>query len=89
METRTVQYRGRTPPLAPVTTATMKNTILFYNFRFGLSANQCQEEMKGAFGEGKSTSVSTVKRLYLNFKTGHCSTEDESREGSKNSVRRN
>ena len=53
--------------------------IIFYNFRRGLSRQECIDELKSLFGD-KAPSYSTVKNWFNEFNCGRRSLKDEVRE---------
>ena len=57
--------------------------IIFYNFRCGLTQQQCIDELNSIFGDEAPSSVS---RCYGRFNRGHSSLQDEFREGRPKSV---
>jgi histone-lysine N-methyltransferase SETMAR len=54
--------------------------IIFYNWRRGLSVDQCKSEMDGALGNS-SPSKPTIYRWYADFQRGRSTFEDEARSG--------
>ena len=54
--------------------------IIFYNFRRGLTQQQCMDELKSLYGD-EAPSYSTVKNWYNEFNRGRRSLNDEFREG--------
>jgi [histone H3]-lysine36 N-dimethyltransferase SETMAR len=54
--------------------------IIFYNFRRGLSQQQCVAEMVSVFGN-EAPHQSTISRWYCEFQRGRSSLGDESRSG--------
>ena len=54
--------------------------ILFYNWKRGLSASDCQIEMSGALAVD-APSKATIFRWYNEFKRGKNSCEDDPRSG--------
>lgn len=54
--------------------------IFYYNFKRGLSYQECHEEMFGAFGK-ECPSLSTVFRWYKEFQRGNYNLDDEERPG--------
>ena len=59
--------------------------IIFYNFRRGLSQQQCIDELNLTFGD-EAPSKTTVYRWYSEFNRGRGSLTDEPREGRPKSV---
>ena len=55
-------------------------TIIFYNFRRGLSRQGCIDELKSLYGD-KAPSYSTMKNWFNEFICGRRSLKDEVREG--------
>ena len=55
-------------------------SILFYNFRRGLSRQECINEFKSLFGHS-APSYNTVKNCFNEFYCGRRSLKDEVREG--------
>ena len=55
-------------------------SIIFYNFRGGLSRQECIDELKTLFGD-KAPFYSTVKNWFTEFNRGRRSLKDEFREG--------
>ena len=55
-------------------------TIIFYNFRRGLSGQECSDELKSLFAD-KAPSYSTVKNWLNEFNCGRRSLKDKYREG--------
>ena len=56
-------------------------SITFYNFRRGLSRQECIDELKSLFDD-KTPSYNTVKNRFYEFNRGRSSLKDEFREGS-------
>ena len=56
--------------------------IIFYNFRRGLSRQECIDEFKSLFGD-KAPSYSTVKNWFKEFNCGLRSIKDDIREGRR------
>ena len=54
--------------------------IIFYNFRRGLSRQDCNDELKSLFGD-KAPSYGTVKNWFNEFNCGRRSLKDNVREG--------
>lgn len=54
--------------------------IIFYNFRRGLSQQQCVDEIHSTFGD-EAPSQATVYRWYTEFNRGRSSLKDEPHEG--------
>ena len=54
-------------------------SIIFYNFRCGLSRQECIDELKSLFGD-KAPSYSAMKNLFNEFNCGRRSLKDELRE---------
>ena len=54
--------------------------FIFYDFRRGLSRQECSDELKSLFGD-KAPSHSTVKNWFNEFNCGRSSLKDEFREG--------
>ena len=54
--------------------------IIFYNFRRGLTPQQCINELNSIFGD-KALSRTSVYRWYSDFNRGRSSLQDEFREG--------
>ena len=59
--------------------------IIFYNFRHGLTQQQCIDELNSIFGD-KAPSRTSVCRWYGEFNRGRISLKDEFREGHPKSV---
>ena len=59
--------------------------IIFYNFRSGLTQQQCIAELNSFFGD-ETPSRTCVYRWYDEFNRGRSSFEDEFREGRLKSV---
>ncbi|XP_025158379.1 histone-lysine N-methyltransferase SETMAR-like [Harpegnathos saltator] len=59
--------------------------IIFYNFRRGLSQQQCIDELNSTFGD-EAPSKTTIYRWYTEFNRGRSSLSDEFREGCPKSV---
>ena len=59
--------------------------IIFYNFRHGLTQQQCIDELNYIFGD-EATSRTSVYRGYFEFNQGRSSLQDEFREGRPKSV---
>ena len=59
--------------------------IIFYNFRRGLTQQQCIDELKSVFDD-KAPSKTRVYRWYGEFNRGRSSLQDEFREGRRKSV---
>ncbi|XP_025154440.1 histone-lysine N-methyltransferase SETMAR-like [Harpegnathos saltator] len=59
--------------------------IIFYNFRRGLSQQQCIDELNSTFGD-EAPSKTTIYRWYTEFNRGRSSLSDEFREGRPKSV---
>ena len=59
--------------------------VIFYNFRRGLSPQECIDELKSWFGN-KAPSNSTVKNQFKEFNCGRRLLKDVFREGSPNIV---
>lgn len=59
--------------------------IIFYNFRRGLTQQQCMDELNSIFGD-EAPSRTSVYRWYGEFKCGRSSLQDEFREGRPKSV---
>ena len=60
-------------------------TITFYNFRRGLTQQQCIDELNSIFGNEAPSRIS-VYRWYAEFNRGCSSLQDEFREGRPKSV---
>ena len=60
-------------------------SIIFYNFRGGLSRQECIDEPKSLFGD-KALSYSTVKSWFNSFNCGRRSLKDELHEGPPKTV---
>ena len=60
-------------------------TIIFYNFRHGLTQQQCIDELNSILGD-EAPSRTSVYRWYGEFKRGRSSLQDEFREGRPKSV---
>ena len=54
--------------------------IIFYNFRRGLTQQQCIDELNSIFGD-EAPSKASVYRWYGEFNQGRSSLQDEFREG--------
>ena len=59
--------------------------IIFYNFRRGLSQQQCIDELNSIFDD-EAPSRTSVYRWYGEFNRGRSSLQDEFREGRPKSV---
>ena len=59
--------------------------IIFYNFRRGLTQEQCINQLNLTFGD-EVPSTATVYRWYTEFKRGRSSLTDEVKEGRPKSV---
>ena len=59
--------------------------IIFYNFRRGLTQQQCIDELNSIFGD-EAPSRTSVYRWYGEFNRGRSSLQDEFREGRPKSV---
>ena len=59
--------------------------IIFYNFRHGLTQQQCIDELNSIFGD-EAPSRTSVYRWYGEFNRGLSSLQDEFREGRPKSV---
>ena len=59
--------------------------IIFYNFRRGLTQQQCIDELNSIFGDEAPSRIS-VYRWYGEFNRGRSSLQDEFREGRPKSV---
>lgn len=59
--------------------------MIFYDFRRGLSRQECIDQLTSTFGD-EAPSLATVKRWYNEFNRGRSSLRDESREGRPKSV---
>lgn len=59
--------------------------MIFYDFRRGLSRQECIDQLSSTFGD-EAPSFATVKRWYNEFHHGRRSLSDESREGRPRSV---
>ena len=59
--------------------------IIFYNFRRGLTQQQCIDEFNSLFGD-EAPSKASVFRWYGGFNRGRTSLQDEFREGRPKSV---
>ena len=59
--------------------------IIFYNFRSGLTQQQCIDELNSIFGD-EAPSRTSVYRWYGKFNRGRVSLQDEFREGRPKSV---
>ena len=59
--------------------------IIFYNFRRGLTQQQCIDELNSIFSD-EAPSRTNVYRWYDKFNRGHSSLQDEFREGLAKSV---
>ena len=59
--------------------------IIFYNFRRGLSRQECIDELRSLFGD-KAPSYSTVKNWCNEFNCGPRSLKHEVREGRPKTV---
>ena len=59
--------------------------MIFYDFRKGLSRQQCFESLQSTFGD-KAPSLATVKNWYNGFKREKTSLKDEFREGRPNTA---
>ncbi|VDO30572.1 unnamed protein product [Haemonchus placei] len=58
---------------------------VFYNFRRGLTQQQCMDELSSTFGD-EAPSTASVYRWYSEFTRGRSSLEDEFRGGRPKSV---
>ena len=54
--------------------------IIFYNFRRGLTQQQCSDELNSIFGD-ETPSRTSVYRLYFEFNRCRSSLQDKFREG--------
>jgi histone-lysine N-methyltransferase SETMAR len=61
------------------------SAIIFYNFRCGLTQQQCINELNSTFGD-ETPSRPSVYRWYGEFNRGRSSLQDEFREGRPKSV---
>ena len=59
--------------------------IIFYNFRCGLTRQQCIDELNSIFGD-EAPSRTNVYRWHFEFNRGRSSLQDEFREGRPKSV---
>ena len=59
--------------------------IIFYNFRLGLTQQQCIDELNSIFGD-EAPSRTSVCRWYDEFNRGRSSLQDEFREGRPKSI---
>ena len=59
--------------------------IIFYNFRRGLTQQQCIDELNSIFSD-EAPSRTNVYRWYDEFNRGHSSLQDEFRAGLAKSV---
>ena len=59
--------------------------IIFYNFRRGLTQQQCIDELNSIFGD-EAPSRTSVYRWYGEFNRDHSSLQDKFREGRRKSV---
>ena len=56
------------------------HTIIFYNWKRNLKAEDCLKEMSTAFGEG-IVSLATIKRWYAEFRQGRQSLKEQQKSG--------
>ena len=56
------------------------SAIIFFNFRRGLTQQQCIDELNSIFG-GEAPSRTSIYRWYAEFNRGRSSLQDEFREG--------
>ena len=61
------------------------HAIIFYNFRHGLTQQQCTDELNSIFGD-EAPSRTSVYRWYGEFNRGRSSLQDEFVEGRPKSV---
>ena len=54
-------------------------SIIFYNFRRGLSRQECTDALKSLFGD--KLTYGTVKNFFNQFNHGRSSLKDQEREG--------
>ena len=59
--------------------------IIFYNFRRGLTQQQCIDELNSIFAD-EAPSRTDVYRWYSEFNRSHSSHQDEFREGCQKSL---